>query len=166
MEQFLSSDYCLRCRGCCYFPEEFSVWSPYVTNAESAALPKGPAGEACVTAAHSIRLVPDRGEFRCIFLDPESHACAIYPSRPLECRIYPFLLAAREGKIFLAIDTYCPYVKEQMGTEHMKLYIERLVAFLNDPRQKSLVLSNPHLIHPYEEVVYLTELYGDFVPAR
>jgi CspA family cold shock protein len=167
LEPFIPDGYCLQCRGCCFFAEELSPWSPYLCDEEAARLAADPDLRLQITPAKSIRLVPDGPDYWCVFLQKSDHACQIYGRRPFECRLYPFLLARKKSEdfntkenIFLAADPYCPYVKDMSGTEIMTAYTDRLAAYLEHPTQYSIIQANPHIIHPYAEVLYLKELYA------
>jgi CspA family cold shock protein len=168
LEPFIPDGYCLQCRGCCFFAEEISSWSPYLCDEEAARLAADPDLRPYITPARSIRLVPgDQSHYWCVFLQKTDHACRIYGRRPFECRLYPFLLARKKSedfnakeKIFLAADPYCPYVKDMMGSDKLQAYVARLAAYLTHPTQINMVQANPHIIHPYDEVEYLMELYA------
>lgn len=45
-------------------------------------------------------------EGRCVFLNPNTNACTIYPDRPEGCRLYP--LVYDEGSNKIVIDPLCP----------------------------------------------------------
>jgi len=42
----------------------------------------------------------------CIFLNPETNACTIYPHRPLGCRLYPLVYDVDRGVV--TVDKLCP----------------------------------------------------------
>lgn len=44
----------------------------------------------------------------CVFLDPSTNACTIYPDRPEGCRLYPLVYDEERGEVVL--DPLCPKV--------------------------------------------------------
>ena len=42
----------------------------------------------------------------CVFLDPESNACTIYPDRPEGCRLYPLVYDVESDRV--VVDPLCP----------------------------------------------------------
>ena len=47
----------------------------------------------------------------CIFLEDKTMRCTIYPKRPLECQLYPFLLDFDKGVPDAKLDKrYCPHL--------------------------------------------------------
>lgn len=42
----------------------------------------------------------------CVFLDPETNACAIYPDRPEGCRLYPLVYDPERNEV--VVDELCP----------------------------------------------------------
>ncbi len=45
----------------------------------------------------------------CVFLDPRTGRCKIYPYRPLGCRLYPLVYVPGEGVI---VDPLCPKARQ------------------------------------------------------
>jgi len=46
----------------------------------------------------------------CVFLNPETNECTIYPHRPSGCRLYPLVLDIEKGVV--VVDELCPRAKE------------------------------------------------------
>jgi len=46
----------------------------------------------------------------CVFLNPETNECTIYPHRPSGCRLYPLVLDVEKGVV--VVDELCPRAKE------------------------------------------------------
>ena len=130
---------CLRCEVCCRFPSADSPLAPYFSHAEmECAVAAGMPGDAFPPGRYgpgfSARLAveapnaltvrsagyqPAVGQdcptyalpsFRCPAFRTATNDCAAYAARPLDCRLYPFmLLYDADGKeVFLGLDTYCP----------------------------------------------------------
>lgn len=128
---------CLACFGCCRFAEKDSIW--------------GPAG---------IKLVPGKGQssFLCSFLNPKNNKCRIYPHRPFDCRLYPFLLCRKGRKIFLSADSNCPYLEKHMRTREVKNYISYLLKFLNSKKAAKILKNNPQIIQEYPGLTDIAEI--------
>ena len=161
IKQFVPSEACLRCQGCCRFRDELSVWSPCLLDEEVVDL--SDSKDICaVSVSIDKRLLllphPTGDGFICPFLDIGDNKCRIYATRPFECQLYPFLLNLRGKKIILTVDLNCPYIKEKMNTPEFKEYVEYLTAFLNSPVQLEILKDNPHILQAYEEVQEIVEL--------
>ncbi|MBN1586159.1 MAG: YkgJ family cysteine cluster protein, partial [Candidatus Omnitrophica bacterium] len=87
LDSLLPGGYCLDCRACCRFQEPHSDWAPpeYTPQKDPAAKP----GEAC---------------YACPQLDRPSHHCKVYEQRPLDCRLYPFMILRQGEEVSLGID--------------------------------------------------------------
>ena len=106
---------CLRCEVCCRFPSAASPLAPYFSHAEmeqavAAGMPADAFPPGRYGPGFSARLVTEEPAFRCPAFRPATNDCAAYAARPLDCRLYPFmLLYDADGKeVFLGLDTYCP----------------------------------------------------------
>jgi len=61
------------------------------------------------TAFRDMKVLKKRENGNCIFLDDEKRRCSNYENRPLECRIYPYLLDFSLGETSIVLDTrFCP----------------------------------------------------------
>ncbi|MFA4889070.1 MAG: YkgJ family cysteine cluster protein [Candidatus Omnitrophota bacterium] len=160
IKQLIPKDYCLKCKGCCRFKEEISVWAPCLLEEEIQDLLDRkipPASISLKRRIHPVQ-VPGQEGFLCPFLNTEDNHCKIYAFRPFECQLYPFLLNLRDKKIILTVDLNCPYVQEAAKTPAFKDYTAYLAEFLNSPPQMKLLKSNPQLLQAYEEVAEIIEL--------
>ena len=117
-----SSD-CLACEVCCRFPEAASPLAPFfcddeISRAGTAGLGRNVFPPGTYGPGHAIILRRERSAFVCPALDVSSHACTIYAERPLDCRLYPFMLMYTPGGdgVVLGLDTYCPVMARH--TDH------------------------------------------------
>ncbi|MDD4939311.1 MAG: YkgJ family cysteine cluster protein [Candidatus Omnitrophica bacterium] len=158
--QIIPQEFCLKCRGCCRFKKLDSAWSPCLLEEEIQDLLDKKIPPACISANKKLMPIPDPAEegFICPFLRAEDNRCKIYDFRPFECRLYPFLINLRKGRVVLTLDLNCPYVTENLKKEEFKKYTESLISFLNSPAQIKLLKENPQIIQAYEDVLDIIEL--------
>ena len=167
LKQFVTNDYCLACRGCCRFQRPDSAWSPGLTDEDIRHIRSRANPDFCIPDDKRIRLIRDPGGtgFLCPFLSTEDNTCGIYEVRPFECRLYPFVLNRRAEKVFLAVDTNCPFAEEKIRSSGQGAgggwedYIAYLEDILNKEPYCVLVKHNPHIIQTYKEVLDLRELF-------
>lgn len=160
IKQFVPQEVCLKCQGCCRFKEFDSVWLPCLLNEEIQDLLDRNIPPATISIDRKIQPIPNpkQNEFICPFLNIEDNKCKIYEYRPLECQLYPFLIAIRDKKVILTVDLNCPYIKEKLNSQELKEYTDYLVSFLNSPHQFEILKSNPHIIQAYQEALDIIEL--------
>ena len=151
INEIIPEEFCLKCDGCCRFAEANSVWFPHLLKAEEKIIPKG-----------KFRLVINKKghNFICSFLNVRDNKCKIYGIRPFECCLYPFLLNcdAESGKIFLAVDINCTFVKENLKKPEFKKYTKYLTTLFNSLDFSELMKNNPQIIQSYPDVLNLAEL--------
>ncbi len=161
IKQFVPQEFCLKCRGCCRFKEENSVWSPCLLDEEiQKLLEKKGIPVALISIDRRIQPVvnPQGENFICPFLKIQDNYCQIYDLRPFECQLYPFLINLRNGKVLLTVDLNCPYVYEQINSQLAKDYIAYLTSYLNSAPLRRMLKDNPQIIQAYEEVREVAEL--------
>ena len=160
IEQFVPGEYCLKCKGCCRFKEELSVWRPCLLEEEIQEFLDKDIPPAAISKEKKLMALsaPSGEGFVCPFLSPEDNKCKIYEFRPFECQLYPFLINLRHKKVILTVDLNCPYVTEQIKSPAFKEYAEYLADFLNSPRQIKMLKDNPQLLVAYEEVADIVEI--------
>ncbi|MFA5090300.1 MAG: YkgJ family cysteine cluster protein [Candidatus Omnitrophota bacterium] len=158
IKQFTCEAFCLECRGCCRFSQEDSVWLPYLLKEEEGALLKAKGvGSISYQKIYPVRSKNEDG-FLCPFLGVSRNKCGIYLQRPFECQLYPFLLNSSQGRVYLAQDPHCPYLKEKEGSNELKEYIDCLIAFINSPAQLKIIQNNLKIIHEYPGVENIAKL--------
>lgn len=160
IRSFIPQGVCLACRGCCRFSEAESVWTPSLTREEVGVLVANKVPPLLISPEGRLRLVSvSDGGFVCPFLDPPSNACRIYGLRPLECRLYPFVInRGTAGEVHLALDTQCPYASAHLKDRVTAEYAEYLTEVLSAPEQAVLIRENPCLIQAYPGAVNLRPL--------
>lgn len=168
IKQFVPQQACLECRGCCRFAQEDSAWVPSLLNEEIEHFLNEGVTATLITPQKKLKMVPfpKQKVYLCPLFHYEENKCKAYDLRPLECRLYPFLICAGEGakasggtrKFYLAADANCPFLKEQDKTADFKEYVRYLVSLLQNPPYAELLRNNPHIIQSYAEVSKIQEL--------
>lgn len=161
MRQLVPQEACLNCLGCCRFLKPDSCWSPLLLEEEAQGLTQKRLLKENFRDNYKIPLVPvttEKKNFLCLFFDPVSNKCRIYPFRPFECQLYPFLINRKEKEIFLSVDLNCPFVKERYNAAEFKEYAGYLAELLGSPRYEALLGNNPQIAQRYEGVLDLALL--------
>ena len=147
VKQLIPQGFCLKCRGCCRFSQQNSIWQPHLLKEEKPAL-----GEIQVVAD------PEGGNFICGNLSLADNKCKIYAKCPFECRLYPFLFARKKSRIFLALDLNCTFVRENNKAVQESEYAVSLIKLVQGGEYLEILRDNPHLAQEYEGVLDLIEL--------
>ncbi|MCM8813058.1 MAG: YkgJ family cysteine cluster protein [Candidatus Omnitrophica bacterium] len=158
IRQYTDSAMCLQCKGCCYFHSP--AWAPRLLAPE-----KQQIGMEQMSGA----LIEDSGRLRCPFLQAASHRCRIYPARPLECALYPFLLSRRNDTLDLLAHRACAVVAETYDTAEFSLYAEYLETVLREPEILSVLQREYHLFVPYDDAELIAvrrDIFGAEQGAR
>jgi Fe-S-cluster containining protein len=133
LKQFIPSEFCIRCFGCCRFKEKENIWAPL-----------------------GIKLIPSlqEGGFICPNLDLKTNLCRIYSERPFDCQLYPFLLNRKKDKVFLSVHLHCPFIEKNLERESFKRYVRYLKGYL------SKIKIEPKFIleYPKDEIIDLEGL--------
>lgn len=160
IKQIIPREVCLSCQGCCRFSQHETSWSPILLNEEIRQLLECNYPPSLISPTKRIRAVPDpkSDRFLCAFLSPQDNTCKIYSARPLDCRLYPFMINRKGEKVFLACDLRCPFVKEHLEVGEFKEYIQYLNDFLNSPSALNLLRNNSQIIQEYEGLLDLEEI--------
>lgn len=154
--QIVPEEWCFRCRVCCRFPDTQGVQTPTWSQMEggwvgrSAKLPEWLQPEPG-SPALSPRLERCGEGYRCPAFDASSGRCSIHADRPLDCRLYPFVLAQSPGgsEVVLAMDAKCPYIQEHGADPEMARYASKLASYLDAPVAEEYVRQNPRIVGPF-----------------
>lgn len=162
-EQFVPSNVCLQCDGCCRFKEPGTIWRPKLTDEETQVIQRSDLSEKIFSSEsldddQFIRTKPGCGEHLCRFFDPSDHSCAIYASRPFECALYPYVLSRQEQKVGLYIHLNCPFVQEHYQTDLMKAYQVYLKEFFRREDVSAFLRRNIRYLNDYSSYQQELEL--------
>jgi len=160
LNQYVPSEVCLECDGCCRFKQEQSVWRPRVLAQEKGLAEHIFAKEALDDKRQVKALRCHDGTYQCKFFSPEGNACTIYAYRPFECQLYPFVLMKQAGEIILAVHLSCPHIQETNDSAGFDKYVAYLKGFFQQEDLKRLLRSNISLIDEY--AAYQDELQEIF----
>ncbi len=141
LKQFVPSETCLACEGCCRFSEGKSSWRPRLTEEEKdvPVLEEHRDGQGC------LKTKEQDGGFFCSCFDAERNACTVYADRPFDCALYPFLLVRLGDGPAVAAHLNCPFVQDTWDGPVFERHTEYLKEFFARPRVLNLVRDNPSL---------------------
>ncbi|HBR15036.1 MAG TPA: hypothetical protein DD723_05780 [Candidatus Omnitrophica bacterium] len=154
--QFLPSGICLSCDGCCRFKDRTSPWRPRVTNEERQEIlsitedrTEENFTETSIQGLFYIKAVRGQGQAPCVFLKLDENICRVYARRPLECRLYPFLLTKKGDEMVVCVHLSCPFVQEQRTTAGFERYVQDLERYFQKKRIRDFLKENPSLAWDY-----------------
>ncbi len=146
----MAARHCLACDVCCRFASPTACFVPFFTAAEAVEC-RAPSGECRVeeppagSPEPGMRplVEPDGEAWRCPFRRAESQACAVYDRRPLDCRLYPFVLMfdAAGREVWLGLDEVCPFARAQQGSPALLEAGDEAARLLDGPLANTIALS-------------------------
>lgn len=170
IQNFLSSDVCLSCEGCCRFDKEKSDWRPKVGQSEerpimvSLSLDKKMCAQGLIEKGGYLKDKLCHGMYACTFFNPDDSTCGIYHHRPFECRLYPFVLTKLNQKQVVCVHLPCPYIQQKKEHKKYDEYAEYLKDFFQNPEIASFLEENPHLFGDYlgyeDELEWIFDVVG------
>jgi len=89
---------------------------------------------------------------RCPFFRLDTGRCSIYENRPLDCRLYPFVLMfdATGKEVWLAVDEVCPVAFEKVGDPEFAQALDEVAGLLEGPLADT-VAAGPGLVSVHQE---------------
>jgi len=159
LKQFVPSEVCLKCDGCCRFKESDSAWRPKISSEEIArakamGLAQKIFSQNVVDENNYIRTAPGCGEHFCSFFNAQDHTCAIYQARPFECELYPFIISRDAKGTALYVHLNCPHVETNYRRDSE--YVRYLEEYFTRPDVRDYLSRNRALLHDYS--AYKAEL--------
>ena len=167
LKQFVPSEVCLKCDGCCRFKEKESLWRPKIAKEEMEQLSQHDLfakifTKSLVEKDGYIKTTSCDSGHQCHFFENKTNTCRIYEGRPFECQLYPFILTKKDGKVVIDVHHHCPYVQKNRNTQDFQEYADYLKKFFNRSDIRNFIDSNSHLIGDYsshqDELEYLFSL--------
>ena len=153
---FVPQKVCLACDGCCRFKEETSIFRPKVAEEEKKKLASYRSGLAQKIFSKTpwdnhgfIKAVKSQGICHCHFFNPQDNTCRVYPYRPWECQLYPFLLTKQGSSLVICVHLACPYVQEYYQTDKFKDYAVQLENYFKEKDVLEFIRNNPSLTGDY-----------------
>jgi Fe-S-cluster containining protein len=165
--QWVPQKVCLTCDGCCRFKDEQSPWRPKVAKSEYASpgIVEKIFSAQHVGQDHFLKAVQETNVCRCTFFDLPSKTCSIYPQRPFECRLYPFLLTRSEKGDGAAIYVHlaCPHIQETHLTPGFREFVQQLKDYFHQKNVKAFIQANKNvLVSDYsayaDEIAFLFDI--------
>lgn len=133
-------EFCLRCDICCRFPERNSPLVPFFLNKEKLETTPGFFGFGTHYGSR-IDVVRYGNGYICPYFIPEKNLCKIYEKRPLDCRLYPYMVTYDTSykKVVLVLDNKCLH-KEEFPKPQIPPLMEQDIGFINDPQPDTIFI--------------------------
>jgi len=154
---------CKKCQekdkeGCCYFLNEDKYFAPILIEEEAQLLDKQLLTKyKNFHGVYQIKLIPSKkrkGYFVCPFFNEENKRCSVYKKRPLDCQLWPIVMAYSKDKkmieIVCADKNCCPKLK-QMNEKDFNKYKKHIVDFLNSQGFRKRIKKYPGIIWEYQK---------------
>lgn len=119
---------CLTCKVCCRFPEKYSPLIPYFLDKENGSY-----------YGRRIDVIKSGDGYICPYFAPDKNICSIYSKRPLDCKLYPFMVTYDDTykKVILVLDNNCPNAKEFESLDSIEISLPN-IGFINDPQPNTV----------------------------
>ena len=161
-KQFVPSDVCLKCHGCCRYKEADSIWRPKLGQEDQATLAEWITRNDVLDSQGYIKTIQSCGEHFCRFLNGGDNTCGIYSKRPFECSLYPFIISQETQAVKLYVHLSCPYVQDHLPQADYDIYVSYLKEFFRQEDTRKFLSRNKAMFHDYSlyapELVHLFDL--------
>jgi Fe-S-cluster containining protein len=162
MKQFVPSEVCLKCDGCCRYKEADSMWRPKLGMSDQESLADQITGNIVLDTQGYIKTIQACGKNLCRFLNGADNTCGIYTKRPFECLLYPFIISQTPEAVEVYVHLSCPYVQDHLNREDFDAYVAYLKKFFDRVDIREFLSRNKDMFHDYSayasELLHLFEL--------
>jgi len=155
LKQIIPSEACLNCDVCCRYLERTTTLVPSFLPSEAGENKVG--GDQLYAVGKKVDLktppMPHDDHYICSFFIPDKNMCRIYPSRPLDCQLYPFMVTydADFKSVALVIDSKCPYIKDKLDSKELKEYADYLTGIVESENVAEEINRNKNFINSFQE---------------
>ena len=156
LKQFVPSEVCLKCDGCCRYKEANSAWRPKLGASDQESLAALITAGDVLDSQGYIKTIQTCGEHFCRFLNQGDNTCGIYTKRPFECSLYPFILSQTPDAVKLYVHLSCPYVQDHLHRANFDAYVAYLKEFFRREDIRGFLSHNKAMFHDYSP--YASEL--------
>ena len=162
LKQFVPSEVCLKCKGCCRYKEADSAWRPKLGKDDQASLADLITLGNVLDDQAYVKTIQTCGEHFCQFLKGDDNTCGIYAKRPFECSLYPFILSKTPDLVRVYVHLSCPYVQDHLSRAHYVAHVEYLKEFFRQEEVRAFLSRNKEMFHDYSayalELLYLFDI--------
>jgi len=150
LKQITPTKLCLSCDICCRFIDKNAALAPVFLPHEIT-----PKIKRYLDKSYRVKLKLWQDIHICPFFNIETHICAIYSKRPLDCQLYPFavMFDEKQENVVLGVDTKCPFSANPENMAAIKNYFHYLAGLLEDKKMASAIAENPLFIGSFQEDV-------------
>jgi len=150
---------CSHCQQkCCYFLDEDKYFAPILTDGEAQFLDKRLLRKnKDYQNVYQIKLIVSKKRkkyFVCPFFNEKNKRCSVYKKRPLDCRLWPIVIAYSKDKnkieIVCANKNYCPKLKE-ISKKDFYEYKKYIVSYLNSEPIQNKIKKYPGIIWKHQK---------------
>jgi len=156
LKQFVPSEVCLKCDGCCRYKEADSAWRPKLGAGDQERLADLITAGDVLDGQGYVKTIQHCGEHFCRFLKTTDNTCGIYTKRPFECSLYPFILSKAPDAIKVYVHLSCPYVQDHLSRPAYDAYVAYLKEFFHRADIRGFLSGNKAMFHDYSS--YAPEL--------
>lgn len=163
LKQFVPSEVCLQCDGCCRYKEAQSIWRPKLGQNDQHKLGTLITAGDVLDKEGYINTIQAPGGHLCRFFNSMDHHCNVYAKRPLECSLYPFILSQTPDAFKLYVHLSCPFVQDHQAGAHFDGFVDYLKVFFSRRDIREFLTGNKAMFHDYTpyagELLYLFDLF-------